>query len=131
LSRRFLVDTNLLIRVVRRRPGYAEYLAELAIWGSEVGCSVITTAEMYSGMRPWEEPRTVALLSQFKEYSVTPAIGKRAGLMRRDAAAQGETRSLPDSLIAATAFEHGLVVVTMNAKDFRYEGLAVVAPSLQ
>lgn len=39
-------------------------------------------------------------------------------------------RSLPlfDSMIAATALTHGLVVVTRNGRDFKKAGLAVVNP---
>jgi hypothetical protein len=39
-------------------------------------------------------------------------------------------RSLPllDSMIAATALEHGLTVVTRNVRDFEETGVKVVDP---
>jgi hypothetical protein len=41
---------------------------------------------------------------------------------------KGRAMLIKDSLIAATAKQHGLTVVTGNAADFRYAGVHVVNP---
>jgi predicted nucleic acid-binding protein len=47
-------------------------------------------------------------------------------LLRR----RGQSLPLLDSMIAATALEHGLTVATRNVRDFRRAGVAVVDPFL-
>lgn len=52
------------------------------------------------------------------------AIAERAGRLRR-----GSRMRTPDALIAATALEHGLALVTRNRRDFeRVNGLRVLDP---
>jgi predicted nucleic acid-binding protein len=46
-----------------------------------------------------------------------------AGLRKR-----GKAMPLKDSMIAATALTHGLIVATRNVRDFREAGVAVVNP---
>lgn len=46
-----------------------------------------------------------------------------AGLRKR-----GKAMPLKDSMIAATALTHGLMVATRNVRDFREAGVAVVNP---
>ena len=41
---------------------------------------------------------------------------------------EGRPLSVPDGLIAATAFEHGLTVVARNVKDFEGLGLKILNP---
>lgn len=53
------------------------------------------------------------LLGQFREIPVDRCVAERAGRPRREA----EIR-LPDALIAASALEHRLSVVTRNRADF-------------
>jgi predicted nucleic acid-binding protein len=55
------------------------------------------------------------------------AVADRWGRLQADAG-----RPLPavDSLMAATAMQHGLCVVTRNARDFALPGLAVINPWL-
>jgi predicted nucleic acid-binding protein len=40
----------------------------------------------------------------------------------------GRPLAVPDGMIAATGFEHGLTLVTRNVKDFELLGLTIVNP---
>jgi len=54
------------------------------------------------------------LLAPFGELPVERSIAERAGRLRRDYGMR-----MPDALIAATALEHGLSLMTRNKKDFQ------------
>lgn len=49
---------------------------------------------------------------------MTGAIARRAGSLKRAWALKGRTLSLADLIVAATALEHGLALMTDNRKDF-------------
>ena len=100
----FLVDTDVFvdhIRGARRVPRIA---------GSY---SVITRCELFAGDEK-EEPAVRGLLALHEQIGVDDAIAERAGRMRR--AAPG--LRTPDALIAATALEHDLELITRNSRDF-------------
>ena len=59
---------------------------------------------------------------------VTKAIGDRWAVLSVQAQRQGRTLSVMDGLIAATALEHDLTVVTRNAKDFAGLGFGALDP---
>ncbi|MBA3286642.1 MAG: type II toxin-antitoxin system VapC family toxin [Acidimicrobiia bacterium] len=73
--------------------------------------SVVTRAELFAGTSATELVAT--LLAPFRELPVDRAVAERAGRVVRESAVR-----LPDALIAATAIEHGLGLVTRNRKDF-------------
>jgi predicted nucleic acid-binding protein len=110
-----LVDTDVLVDHLRgaRRfdPGNAT-----------VHVSVVTRAELYAGQSA-QESRIDILLGSFQEHSVDRAVAQTAGRLRRTVDIR-----LPDALIAATALEHELGLLTRNRRDFqRVEGLRLVA----
>lgn len=74
-------------------------------------CSVVTLAELFVGGGEAEIRR---LLSTLKQLPMTSAIAERAGRLRRRI-----DIDLPDAVIAATALEHGLVLLTRKVADFR------------
>ena len=56
------------------------------------------------------------------------ATGLRWAELLADLRATGESMSIKDSLIAATALAHDLAVLTRNVANFDFEGLRVVDP---
>ena len=95
--------------------------------------SVITVEELYYGLSWRPNQRIYEWVERFiNEYCevipVTASISKRAGILRGEFQAAGMTRSQADMLIAATAAEHGLVIVTRNLKDFEGCGVALLDP---
>ena len=55
-----------------------------------------------------------SLLTSLREIPIDRAVPERAGRLRR-----GSAIRTPDALIAATAIEHGLKLVTQNRPDFK------------
>lgn len=46
------------------------------------------------------------------------AIARRAGKLKNTYARLGQTLALDDTIVAATALEHGLTLMTDNRRDF-------------
>lgn len=73
--------------------------------------SVVTRCELFAGT--FETAMIQRLLNSFRELRVDRAVAERAGRIRR------ETRiGTPDALIAATAIERRMTLVTRNLRDF-------------
>lgn len=86
--------------------------------------SVVTRCELFAG-REVEEETVQRLLDPFEEVPVDRPVAERAGRLRR----AGGLRT-PDALIAATALERQLVLITRNVRDFKaVRGLNVRLPS--
>ena len=86
--------------------------------------SVVTRCELFAG-RGIEEETVQRLMEPFEEVSVDRPVAERAGRLRR----AGGLRT-PDALIAATALEHHLVLVTRNTRDFRPARGLTLRPSI-
>ena len=102
---RILVDSDVLIDHLR---GHARFEPGDDI----VHVSTVTRAELFAG-RNADEKLVRALLLSMSELSVDQPIAERAGRIRRTAGV-----GLADALIAATALEHRLVLVTRNVRHF-------------
>lgn len=123
-----LLDTNALIAHLRKRASVTDFLLR---WGERdnLFISVITRAEILAGMQPSEERVTMELLNALSNLPVTPVVADRAGRLIYTAARRGVQTSFPDALIAATALEHDLVVVTTNVRHFEELGVSVRRPT--
>lgn len=114
----FLPDTNVLVDALNGKHGRREWLRNLVLEGGRLACCTITVAEIYAGMRPHEAVRTDQFLSALVWYPSLRSIARRAGRLRFEWAQRGYTLSLSDTLIAATALEHSLTLITANRKHF-------------
>lgn len=99
-----LVDTDIFIDHLRGAH-------ELSLGRHRLHYSVVTRAELVAGNSATETVQM--LLSPFREIPVDREIAERAGRIRSESGTR-----LPDALIAATALEHGLSLVTRNRSDF-------------
>jgi toxin FitB len=102
---RLLIDSDVLVDHLR---GHRRLVAGT----DELHVSAVSRAELFAG-RGSEERRVRRLLSPMTDIPVDTAIAERAGRLGRT----GSLR-LPDALIAATALEHRLTLVTRNIRDF-------------
>lgn len=59
---------------------------------------------------------------------MTQAIAERWGVLDAARQAAGRPLSVTDGFIAATALEHGLILVTRNTKDFDGLGVTLFNP---
>ena len=121
-----LVDTDVLIWHLRGLPKATQRLDQL----SNLTISAITYLELLQGMRNQAEMIAVQKSLERRHtvrLPITPAITERAvELMHRLVLAHG--LQLGDALIAATALEHNLPLLTANTKHFApIEGLSVEA----
>jgi predicted nucleic acid-binding protein len=113
---RVLLDSDVLVDHLRGHRRIIPGRDELYV-------SAISRAELFSG-RGAEERRIRRLLEPMENLPVDAAIAERAGRLRR-----GTSRRLPDALIAATALEHRLTLVTRNIRDFEgVKGLRLRQP---
>jgi predicted nucleic acid-binding protein len=113
-----LLDTTVLIDALRRKNVALTLLAEAVALGHQFSTSAISIAEVFSGSRLAEETTTQAFLENILCFPVTYSIAERGGRLRNDWARKGRTLGLADMVVAATALEHNLALVTANRKDF-------------
>jgi predicted nucleic acid-binding protein len=110
-----LLDTDILIDYLRGRTEAIDYIDGLA---NPLSISAITVGELYAGVRDGtERTRLDTFLLAFTIIPVDRAIAVMGGLLRRDYGKSHGT-GLADALIAATALEHGLTLVSLNRKHF-------------
>ncbi len=138
--RGWLLDTNVIASLAA--PDGAPSVKAWAAAQDEARfhLSILTLAEYDKGVHQLAEddPRRAryaanrdAIAARFggRVLSLTDAIVRRwgaiAGRVRRDT---GTAPSVIDTLLAATALEHQLYLVTRNIKDVRHAGAAVFNP---
>jgi predicted nucleic acid-binding protein len=121
-----LLDTSILIELLRSNGRVQAGLNSLIDSGYSVATATACVAELYGGLRAGEESVTAQLLATLECLDLTYAIAKRAGDLKTSRSKIGRTHSIVDMMIAATAQELGYVVATENLRDFEIPGLEVV-----
>jgi predicted nucleic acid-binding protein len=113
---RFLVDTDVLIDISKGNADAADFLDNLA---GDLFISRVATMELIIGA--WNKKEQAAVenfIARFEVHEITESIGQQAyGLVKQLAKSHGMT--LADALIAATALEDNLILVSRNEKHFR------------
>ena len=126
---RYVLDTNVLIDVLRDRPqGIRERIQEIGIDNCVV--SDITVYELYTGVAASAAPeRNKELLERmFDKLAVIPASDAYWTAAREKArlAKAGTPIEDKDLLIGCTALEYGLTLITGNSKHMgRIQGLKI------
>ncbi len=115
---KILLDTSVLIDVLRRRNGRREALAALVRAHESLATTSLNIAELYAGVRPGEEASTEALLDGLECFDLTGSAARLGGKLKKQYSKRGQTLSLADALIAAIAIEERCALLTDNRKDF-------------
>ena len=135
----YLVDTNVISELVRPSPDANVVTWVRAADESQLFLSVLSFGEIRRGIEQIPPGPRRERLRRWLEIDLTDRFdGRVLGIDRRVAEIWGiiMTRGaaasirLPilDTLIAATAEHHGMVIVTRNTRDFAYAAVACLNP---
>lgn len=113
----YLLDSDILIWHLRGRHDVVRLLDELSESGS-LSISPISVLEVQAGVKPGEEARTTAFLEGLRCVPIDRGIAGHAGEYIRAYRAKGISLDFADSLLAATAALHNLILVTKNKAHF-------------
>jgi tRNA(fMet)-specific endonuclease VapC len=125
----YLVDTDWIVAYLKGRSEATQLLSGLAPAGLAI--SLITYAEIYEGIYFGQNPTKqeqgfLSLLTRVTVLPLTEESMKRFATLRGELRAQGLLIGDLDLLIAATAIQHHLVLVTRNLRHFqRIPGLSL------
>ncbi len=130
---RYLVDTDWLIDAAIGRAAAVRTLERLSTDGLAV--SIIAVAELYEGAFGTPDPEEA--LAEFREFlsdyallPLTDPIIERFARLRAALRQQGQLIPDMDLLIAATALEEDLTLITRNVRHFeRIPELKLYQPS--
>ena len=110
-----LFDTDVLIDYLRGQLDAVAYLEGLT---DPLLMSVVTVAELYTGVREGEERETLeTFITVFELVPIDEEIARQSGLFRRDYR-KSHNVGLADALIAATAERKKAILVTLNQKHY-------------
>lgn len=132
----YLIDTNVLSELRRKNPnaGVVAWIAQRPPVTLHI--SVLTLGEIRKGIAGLaDEARRMKLadwleadLPAFFTGRILPVDAQVADRWGRMVAAAGRPLPAIDSLLAATALAHDLILVTRNVKDFADLPLQVISP---
>src|SRR3989344_2410064 len=106
----YLIDTNILIWVLRGSRDYIRLLHDLKQKGP-LAISVITIGEIYQNIKLEELKRTEELLDEFQQFVVDAKIASESGLYWQKYVQKRTKLTLTDCMIAATAREYDCTLV--------------------
>lgn len=110
-----LCDTTVFVAYLRGDVRISEYVNK-----EQRTCSAVTAAELLQGVENKRDQHTVEkLLSRVTILPLAPAISDHM-LTLIGTFHLSHRLAIPDALIAATAIEHNLTLVTHNTKRFSF-----------
>lgn len=132
----YLIDTNVISELRRKAPsqgvvGWLEgrpsstlFLSVLTVGEIRKGIDAISDVGRRQSLTDWLEIELIAFFTG-RILTVDVGVADRWG---RLIARAGRPLPAIDSLLAATALEHDLVLVTRNTKDFENLGVSLINP---
>ena len=135
----FLLDTNIPSELIRPSPDprvedwvYGQdaaslYLSAVTIGEVRKGLSILPDSKRRIRLEDWFENNPVPLFAG-RILAVTQNVAERWGVLDGRRQLSGRPLNTADGLIAATALEHGLTLVTRNVKDYDDLGVTILNP---
>lgn len=116
----FLIDTDTCSAHLKQKGSVTSRFLQ---YSGRLNVSAITVGELYTwALRANAPPQRLQslldLLSDVTVLDVTEVVGRRFGELRAGLFDAGTPAPEMDLLIAATALEHNLTLVTHNVQDF-------------
>ncbi len=135
----WLLDTNVLSELRRPRPETKVVAFVSAQPLDSLYISAITLAEIRFGIELLADAGRRGELNDWLTHKVRPMFEQRVlpvtedimfkwRLLVEDGRKAGHTFSQPDLIIAATALEHGLTIVSRDVSDYEKARVPVVNP---
>ena len=131
MSSGFLLDTNVLSEFSRRGEPDPQvrkwlssavpeslYVSILMLAEIRRGIELLPVSKRREQLESWLETELVASFRDANILPVTKAIAERWAVLSARGQERGVQLAVMDGLIAATALEHGLTLVTRNVRDF-------------
>lgn len=135
----WLLDTNILSELRRPKPEklVVAFVAEQPL--ETLFVSAVTLAEIRFGIELITDPGRRAALHDWLTHKIRPMFAQRVLQVTEDVMFKwrllvdegrktGHTYSQPDLIIAATALQHGMTMVTRDVGDFARAGVAIFNP---
>ena len=131
----YLVDANVLSEATKSAPD-ARVVDWLRLNEREIAVDPIILGEIRFGIHLLPAGKRRRRLERWFNEGVAKivclpweaAMGLRWANLLADLRASGQALPIKDSLIAATALVHGLIVVTRNTRDFKQASVKVLNP---
>ncbi len=135
----WLLDTNIISELRRPRPAQRVVAFVAAQPLESLHISSVTLAEIRFGIELVADAGRRAELSDWLTHKVRPMFAQRVlpvsedimfkwRLLVEEGRKSGHTFSQPDLIIAATALEHGLTVVSRDTADYEKARVPVLNP---
>jgi tRNA(fMet)-specific endonuclease VapC len=119
---RYLLDTRVVSDFIKGEPGTQARLKQTP--PTDIAVSVITVMELRYGLliNPQRaqkiEPAIASFLSSVTILPFSNAEAEQAAQIRAVLKSQGQPIGAYDGLIAATALQHNLLMITANQREF-------------
>jgi predicted nucleic acid-binding protein len=137
---KYLLDTCVLSEYVKKKPNY-----QVVNWADnqdELGLfiSILSIAELKKGIirikdsQPNRHKKLENWLQKLEQrftnriLPLTENILNTWAVICGESEAKGKNLPIIDSLIAATAYEHDLIIVTRNISDFTFSSVRIFSP---
>jgi len=135
----FLLDTNIPSELIHSRPDprvnawvsaqdeMELYLSAITVGELRKGLTTMAPGKRRTDLEEWMANDLIPLFAD-RVLPVTRAIADHWGTLSGRRQLVGRPLGMADGLIAATALEHGLTIVTRNVRDYDNLGVTIFNP---